>query len=534
MPVPNCPECNTQMKKRKRRSDGTPFWGCPNFFTTDKCRGYLPYNQEDLEFEVKPKKEFTPSPYQEAIFDWVKNGKGNAFVEAVAGSGKTVTLLECLNYIEGDAVFLAFNRHIAKELGSRAPAGVKVATIHSIGFQAINEHFEEKPIVNDKKVLNIIDEFINEQQYTIKKYNAIKDTLRRLIPLVKATMANPRSKKRMTELCERYSIETNGHFNEAYPFISKIIRKCKEITTVIDFDDMIWLPVKLELKLPKYDWVFVDESQDVNACQMEIIRKLKRRSGRIVCVGDRRQSIYGFRGADAQAVPKLIDMFKAHTLPLSICYRCPKVIVEEAKKIVPQIECWDQAIEGEIVDMMQDKAVEIMESGDMVMCRINAPLIPLAYRLIKMDKKVVIRGRDIGKGLIILIDKLKASDIKELITKIEDYKFKECLKLSGDDKKQNQLQAIEDKCDTLIALTEGIDTLTELKSRIESIFSDDVQGIVLSSVHRAKGLETDNTYILMPELLPFPKAVTPDDIQQEYNLKYVSITRAKKRMVYIK
>jgi len=533
MPIPNCPQCEAPMKKRIRKSDNSFFWGCPNYF--DKgCKGFRLYRDEDR----AERKKIIPSKYQEAIFDWIKESKGHAFVEAVAGSGKTSTIEMSLDYLskkdQRQTIFCAFNRHIANELQSRVPAGVRASTIHSLGFNAINKSFDEKPMVDSKKLINIINEVLEPIQFDkLQTRKVVFDILQRLIPLVKATLKNPSKRKTMEKLCERYSIETNGGFNIAFPLIEEVLTKCREYKSVIDFDDMIWLPVIEKIPVEKFKWIFVDEAQDLNACQMEFIMKMRKRGTRIVCVGDRHQSIYGFRGADFQAVPKLIKKLKAKCLPLSICYRCGKTIVEYAKRIVPHIEAWDEQEDGVVESLPSMQTTQEMEYGNMVMCRINAPLIPLAYRLIKMDKKVVIRGRDIGKGLINLIEKLGGTTVEELIVRIQEYRAKEMRKLALA-KKENQLQTLEDKCDTLIALTEGMNSIAEIKSRIESIFSDDVTGIILSSIHRAKGLEADTTFILEPGLLPFPKAKGENQMQQEKNLEYVCYTRAKKRMVFIR
>jgi len=66
---------------------------------------------------------------------------------------------------------------------------------------------------------------------------------------------------------------------------------------------------------------------------------------------------------------------------------------------------------------------------------------------------------------------------------------------------------------------------------IEQIFSDNGKaGVKLSSVHRAKGLEANVVWILCPDLMPHPKAEQPWEQEQEMNLKYVAITRAKREL----
>ena len=78
-----------------------------------------------------------PSKYQESIFDFVKNGTGNAIVDAVPGSGKTTTIVKALEFIPPnlDVLFCAFNKHIADELKTRVPANCSVGTLNSLGWQ---------------------------------------------------------------------------------------------------------------------------------------------------------------------------------------------------------------------------------------------------------------------------------------------------------------------------------------------------------------------------------------------------------------
>jgi superfamily I DNA/RNA helicase len=174
-----------------------------------------------------------------------------------------------------------------------------------------------------------------------------------------------------------------------------------------------------------------------------------------------------------------------------------------------------------------------LEDGDLVLCRINAPLVPIAYSLIKRGKKAVIRGRDIGSGLLSLIDKLQPTNIPDLMRKIGEYRWKESERLSAA-KKDAAVTALHDKCDTLEALTEGISDLSELRARIKSIFDDDAKtGIILSSIHRAKGDEANRVWIIHPELIPHPRAKQDWEIAQERNLAYVAITRAKEELIWV-
>src|SRR5690606_35186416 len=122
---------------------------------------------------------------------------------------------------------------------------------------------------------------------------------------------------------------------EFIKYVVKTLAICKSQKMIVDFDDMIWFPFVYRLNVGKYDVVFVDETQDLNAAQIAMVYSAIKIDGRIIAVGDPFQSIYQFRGADSEAIPNIIKKLSAKTLPLSITYRCPKKVVALAKEIVP-------------------------------------------------------------------------------------------------------------------------------------------------------------------------------------------------------
>ena len=67
-----------------------------------------------------------PSKYQKAIYKWIQKNKGNVIIQAVAGSGKTTTIIEASKLLPTDksCIFLAFNKAIANELKTRLPSNV--------------------------------------------------------------------------------------------------------------------------------------------------------------------------------------------------------------------------------------------------------------------------------------------------------------------------------------------------------------------------------------------------------------------------
>jgi superfamily I DNA/RNA helicase len=473
------------------------------------------------------KEGFTPSVYQSDIFKWIENGVGNAVVEATAGSGKTKTILEGLKFMKGRPLFTAFNKHIAETLKDRAPCHAAVSTIHSLGFSAIRKTFRSVK-VDTNKLRRIVKEVMGND-FDDREARASAEEVARL---VKLTLTDPGDSQAVCAIADDYEIGEQDSLEWIVQSIPEILEKCKEENSSIDFDDMIWFPSVFKLTPDRYDWVCIDELQDVNAVQRELVVKAVVDGGRVIAVGDKSQAIFGFMGADPSSMPIMTDRLNATTLPLSICYRCPTSHIDLAKRIVPQIEARPGAPAGVVKKLSLATATRDMKDGDMVICRINAPLVEVALDLIRHGKKASVRGRDISGNLIALIQKKKgnSNDVGHLLEKLYKYRDLEVSRLTNSGK-EARASALVDKVETICALSEGLNLVSDLELRVDSIFSDSVEGVVCSSVHRAKGLEAERVVIYKPSLMPMKRAI-PGTWQytQEMNLKYVALTRAKSEL----
>lgn len=492
----------------------------------------LTVSEEDQPQEPKA---FTPSKYQSAIFDFVKGQSENAVVEAVAGSGKTTTLVKALEFTPTDLKvgFVAFNKHIAVELQKRAPEHVHVSTLHSLGYNNIRRALGNQVQLNQFKLQDIFDSMTESLPSSVKfELKQDKPTVCHLVNLCKGTLREPNAEN-LDYLCDRYGIQVNGNKDDLYEFTGKMWHQSFSNLATIDYEDMIFASAYGIVPCEKFDILFVDESQDLNQAQIEMALK----SGtRIVCVGDRRQSIYGFRGADTKAIPNLIRALQAQTLPLSISYRCPKLVVQLAKTIVPQIEYRDGAPDGTIGEIAEAKFQSDVKNGDLVLCRTNAPLVKPCFDLIRRGVKAMIRGRDIGNGLVQLLEKHAkregTSNLRMLLYSLEQYVSSESSKLIAANK-GTRAQSLQDQFETLLALSDGCSTVSEVKAKVGKIFSDEQAAVTFSSIHRAKGDESNRVYILHPELLPHPLAKQDWEQMQEQNLRYVAYTRSKSELCFV-
>ncbi len=518
---------------------------------------------ESISTPVLIKKEREPSKYQKAIFDYitmlVNNDKRatqkHVVVEAVAGSGKTWTIEQATKLIPTNKTvcFLAFNVHIKNELAQRAPKHVRAMTLNGAGYEslryALRTNGKNISSVDTKNVSNILDSLFKNkyQHFTLDDIDSIKTPVIRLVSLYKATNL-PINYNSLEYLSDRYNITTESDSDD-------IISLCKDVLDInyniltnnwygIDFDDQIWLPVVKNLPITKYDFVFVDETQDLNATQLELCIKLCKTNGSIIAVGDRNQSIYGFRGADVDAIPQIIERLNAKVFPLSITYRCPKSHVELAQTLVPEIEYATKenagydAIEGEILTITSDKIIDYVQPKDKVICRNNAPLVHPCFELIGKGKNATILGREIGEGLINLMEEIKGSDLNDFIFRLNRWYSRKKEKLEEQNK---SIDKITDQYETLQVLSENCDIIKCVKSKIETIFSDDKSAIIFSTIHKAKGLEAEtidnNIFVIKSHkgmsLMPSPYASKDWELTQEKNLMYVAYTRAKNKMYFV-
>jgi DNA helicase-2/ATP-dependent DNA helicase PcrA len=465
------------------------------------------------------------SEYQLAVFENVANGTGHTVVKAVAGSGKTTTIVEALGSVPKgcSTLFVAFNKAIAEELAKRAPPGVEVSTLHSYGLKAVTRSFGRLRIDAHR-----VDDMVKAIRGSDYETFDLRRDLAKTVSLAKGALASDASE--IDALIDAFGIESakDGARAKFVQDVLKILEQCKDVQDGrIDFDDMIWLPVALELRQPQFDRVFVDETQDLNPAQIEMTLRAVKAGGRICAVGDPRQAIYRFRGADSAAVDNVVSRLNATVLPLSVCYRCCKAVIQEAQTVVPEIEYAPDAEEGVVSDatILEMKGAGGAQPGDFILSRTNAPLISLCMYFLKEGRSATIQGRDIGASLAAFVKKSKAPNVEALCDYVETWRDVECKRLAA---KNRDTQSVEDRAECILALSEGATNVADVINRIESLFADkdDAKRIVLSSTHKAKGMERDTVWVLASTYMRRP------DVEEKC-LYYVAVTRARKTLYLV-
>lgn len=483
------------------------------------------------------------SEQQQAVFQFVETGRGSAVVEAVAGAGKTTTLVEAVKRMRGSVFVGAFNTKMAGELKKRVAGmtGVRAGTFHSAGYGLILKTWDQKPVTDGNKCRNLLQAHLD----AIKSdhVDGLVTAVCKLVSLakqsgfgVKGLNAAPQRSdwRALAEHHDLFDRLPEGYDTRfAVDFAIWLYQASLEQRDIIDFDDMILLPLYLNLRFYPNDWVLIDEAQDTNATRRLMAeRMLRRGTGRLVAVGDPHQAIFGFTGADADSLDLIRRKFSATTLKLSVTYRCPRNVVAVARQYVNHITPAATAPEGEVQSMEYHEACKLMRPGSAVLCRLNKPLVKLCTQLIRDGVPAKIEGRDIGEQFVALAGRWKVKSLDALDGRLETYLQRELAKAEGDEAKQERISDIVETLRVLMARARslGISTVDALRQMIRDMFGDVGEArnlVVLSSVHKSKGLEWPTVYLLgRRELMPSPWAKQDWQMGQERNLAYVAVTRA--------
>lgn len=470
------------------------------------------------------------------IYNEAEFGEGNMVIRARAGSGKTSTLVNITKRLpqSKSKTFLAYNKHIQLELKTKLPSDVFCYTSHGLGYGAIKRKYKDVE-VDELKADKVLAKHLKkwDMSQVANVYDYISK-MKLMINLIRMTLTF--DQYQVLELAEKYDLKFDLEDTKR---VFLILEEMLNDKKTIDFTDMIYLPVvDKKIWLFPQDYVLVDEAQDLCKAQHELVKKLMKwdkatgkPTSRLIFCGDDLQSIYGFTGADTNSFNNLTRLPNTKVLPLTTTFRCGKNIVAEANKLVPDIKAMETAEDGIV---RTGSALDEAGDGDFILARKSLPLVRLFFSYLVMRKKATIKGSDFGVNLLHMIEGQKslAQLGAMLVNNLRN--FREKLEQSGvfDVEEHTGYIMMNDKKDVLEFLMKMVNSIDELKQLIGGIFKENVtEGIILSTIHKAKGLEANRVFIVRPDEIPLGVA-KGWMYQQELNLKYIAITRAKKELVY--
>lgn len=466
-----------------------------------------------------------PSPTDEQIdiINAAAHTSDNMMIEALAGTGKTSTLEMLASQLPRTApiLYLVFNKKNADEAIGRMPSFIVVRTFNSLGHRIWAETISHRLSLNPRKTSDILKAIIDESpanqrsalwsvfSETVSAVNFAKalgylprDTYPGIAPLI--------SQGQFHSLLDEEPDDLTADLIDTV-----LIRSIKQaFDGLIDYNDQIYMPALFRATYPKYSTILVDEYQDLSPVNHAMLAKLAK--GRLIGVGDPNQNIYGFRGASAGGIAEAIAHYSMTRFPLSLSFRCPSAIVSHVRWHVPTFRA---AKDGGNVYLPSRLDPADIRDGGVVLCRNNAPLLHTAFNLLAAGRSISVAGSDIGPRLIGIMRKLGPGDTNRASLRglIAEW---EAEKLAKESKTASDLAG----CMRVFA-DHGID-LDQAISYAEHLFRQ--QGsILLSTIHKAKGLEWPNVYHLEPRI------VRHHPHSQNKNLDYVASTRSSSSLTEI-
>jgi len=443
-------------------------------------------------------------PEQQAIID---STEPSIKVRAGAGSGKTYTLV---GYADArpdkKMLYLAFNKAIQTEAESKFGKHVNCRTTHSIAYGAVGYKYKAKlaPYVKPMEVRELFNLPYLTSAQALNTINAWLCSADKEIDDTHAAKADVKPSFRAQVV-------------RAARNIWAVMSDPKDTRVNIVHDGYLKLFQLSGEMLDEYDIILMDEAQDANPVTSAMIMAQR---GNKVFVGDKNQSIYAFRGAG-----NAMEKIDAREYLLTSSFRFGQDIADVANTVL-------QYSLGDTVQMKglggRSVVTDAYPHGKYaLLARTNGMLFGEAVKGLDERKKISIIGGPESLKLSLLMDAHalltgnKGKIFNPNIKQFENFDEMESLAEETDDAELTSLCKATRKYGSRIPYL-----VTRIKN--ECVFTPKEAELILSTAHKAKGLEFDHVVIANDFKDPLDK----DGIEiQEANLIYVVVTRAKKHLV---
>ena len=405
----------------------------------------------------------------------------------------------------------------------------------------------------------------------------LKDNYVNLYNLCRLTLTDMSSNKDVSRLIDDHVLFLYyGDEGYSAPDISEITSTLKILDTksrqqfetqgTIDFTDMLWITFN-KLKYDNWEvpyWalytnIYCDEVQDFSNIQLNFLKFIKRAKGRYVFIGDFHQAIYNFAGANAQAFNQIPKMFApVETFDLPICYRCAKSHLSRVNReygipILPR----DDAPMGFVKTIDKNKISEYAKAGDMVISRKNKWIAEVVLDLARNGTPIFIEDKEMVGAIkrqilsskctsVGTLEKFLQKVISNYNKKLSEIVSKNVREGGHEEERLEAVAETNSKIDNTSFLLEILEGYLENHTSSDSVskFSDFVDKLLnttpspdcvrLCSIHKAKGLEATNVFVLNEAKINFDFRNSKEQNVQEKNLSYIATTRAKEGLYLVK
>ena len=510
----------------------------------------------------------------------VETLNGPVLILAGPGSGKTRVLTHrvanlILNHKipPEQCLTITFTRRAAQEMQERLKSlvprvwsKIPVVTFHAFGFQFLQENREAAGLPRGFRIAG------EEERKTL-----LKNSL---------GLAERKASKILEEISRLKRTLKESESNPEIQSARKILEKEKEINGVLDYDDLLALPVKMLGEDPdlaasyrkKRPWISIDEYQDIDELQYRLIRLLVSEKPNLCAIGDPDQAIYSFRGADVKLFLRFEEDFPgARKIHLIKNYRSGQSILSASHQVMAS------------AGLIENRALEafLEDTGKVVIHQARSDKAEAEFIVERIEKMIggvsffsVDTGRSEGESenpysfsdfAILFRTEAQASVLEEALSR-SGMPFQRCSHraLIDDSNVQGILRKIQ-KTEYETSLLEGL-TFAQSKlpdpssSREAELIFEKLKAIArrcgenwnlfwyavsleqdmdtwdarsdrvsLMTLHAAKGLEFPVVFIAGCEdgLIPLKWADASEDQEEfaeERRVFYVGMTRAKDRL----
>jgi superfamily I DNA/RNA helicase len=436
-------------------------------------------------------------------------------VNAVAGSGKTSTLLDCIDAVpHPTGLYLAFNKANADELKARITRpGFEAKTMNGLGHGIWGKKLGKRLTLNAAKVRDNLRAYLVEQRLKLQPEdftNLCKAvSFAKAIGIGSGILGQPiPDRDRWRNVIDERGIDPELFDEYEGLLVDQLKLSVKQAWDgLIDFDDQLYMPVMFKAIFPSYPFAAVDEAQDLSPLQHEMFARVK--AEQRVVIGDPHQAIYAFRGASSSSFDELMEKFTLQHLTLSYSFRCPKAVEPYAQAFVPHFKSFETNKEGSVWTVTSPD----ITAGNTIIGRFNAPLLRLAFEALRQSTSINYLGRDFLAGLKALHKKHPTPGDLENWARIK----------IAEAKTDGARQRVEDQFSSLMTLH---NTKGDVGNILDHLYDSSRSGnaLTLSTVHKIKGMEAPRVTYL--------DAKTEDyNDGQEGNLSYVALTRTTNKLM---
>lgn len=481
----------------------------------------------------------------------------NLIVEAGPGSGKTTTLTKTHNYLltgqiignvspeqyvimesarqmfpkitPNDACFVCMTTSGRDDIASKLLTETKVFTYNALGLSLLSrwkkfQHYDPKR--GEKIIESLTGRRLDDLPWKQRLiyYNCLK-----FIRCLKEELLYP-TPENVFYVQDKYGIDAPPPEN--IEEMDRIMKRMMHLDGTVEYIDQVWSVVANYKTTPPYKIIYVDECQDLSMLKLLLIVKSAQN---IFFCGDPFQSINGFAGACYNVFERLLKMSQKH-LPLKTCFRCPPNRIERANSIRPA------RIVPHKTEVVPDKVIPIDDLGDylksitivpeehMMIARLNNILLRVGIKLLLQGIQCHVmtrhsEGNSINEIVLAYIKSSRASTLKELVL------FAKNDISAAENKNFNVNTYVVERANCILELAEGLTTIRQVVERIQRLTDEQPHSIPLCTIHKSKGLESKNIYILYP-----PVQLNCDNhnqAEQEINLEFVSETRSSHQTIYV-